>query len=784
MNPYNELTQRLTKRLSIDRELRMEIARELEGHLEDAEAEFRRGGNSDQEAKANAIRALGDEQEISDGLWQANRRRMRLRSVLTWGARVTVVPLAILLMVLLMVCMMLTSSFVMNPYEIDPDQTGWIKQQYFEWLHADMSEDDLLIVYGEPTAESSAAAQRAIWERFPDEPMYYANFAAEALREAQHRKALSPETLIGNDSLEEILELGIKLDPDNAAYDYALASLYLNGTAEFVRDETLSSTRVHDGEMFTDHPVRMEVTDHEAVDRAAQLILEASTKTQTTFYGFEVEAKRQALLPEPRTMMGLVMRISRSVSVMLPGLGHQREAARLSQALAIKRARAGDREGAKVWIEVASQMSRQLAGGSKALIELLVAQSIHTTTLQTKVYVHDVLGDLDLLNMAQADVQRAQDRFQSLQDGSPDFYERQTRYGLLLGTMLPAIPSLTIDATPWRQIEYAVFDQATLMSILIAANTLVLGLSGLSVIRIWRTRGSGQDPMLLWIGWRRLGVVLGLGFLLPTVLVVLWWMTPWSSRAFGIQFAGGVLTTEYVLLASAVLLALSGLMIRAIYQRARELGIDVPTRLSLRPLMPATIMAASLFLTAIWSYLTWDPVSLLDGGPSYVRPLALKGLASLTLLLWLGGWLWRMLGVERRMVLIGLMLRLFGSALAGGVMGALGAILINDDSVPIGLLFACLGGALGILWVLVWLTSPKVDLGLFVGSAIRTAAPLAATGAVLLTLVVAPMLIWAESRLSRQIHQDGMLYAQEIEKSDYRYLREWLITGEVPDEFQ
>jgi len=95
MNGYDDLVDRLTHRLRVDPELRMDVANELRAHLQDAEAEFRQAGYDEQEAKANAVKALGDEKHLAEQLWQANRRRIGFRQAAKWTARVTLVPAAI-----------------------------------------------------------------------------------------------------------------------------------------------------------------------------------------------------------------------------------------------------------------------------------------------------------------------------------------------------------------------------------------------------------------------------------------------------------------------------------------------------------------------------------------------------------------------------------------------------------------------------------------------------------------------------------------------------------------
>ena len=92
--PFDDLVGRLTHRLRIDPELQTEIAGELRTHLQDCAADFQAGGMKEDEAAAASIKAMGDEGEIAEKLWQANRRRIRVRKAVKWAVGVSVFPAA------------------------------------------------------------------------------------------------------------------------------------------------------------------------------------------------------------------------------------------------------------------------------------------------------------------------------------------------------------------------------------------------------------------------------------------------------------------------------------------------------------------------------------------------------------------------------------------------------------------------------------------------------------------------------------------------------------------
>jgi hypothetical protein len=93
-SPFDPLLDRVTQRLVVDRELRLEVAHELRTHLEESAHEFRSAGRSEDDAIAEASRALGSEDELSQQLWQANRPRIRMRKVARWAIGGTLIPAA------------------------------------------------------------------------------------------------------------------------------------------------------------------------------------------------------------------------------------------------------------------------------------------------------------------------------------------------------------------------------------------------------------------------------------------------------------------------------------------------------------------------------------------------------------------------------------------------------------------------------------------------------------------------------------------------------------------
>lgn len=71
MSRIEDYVEAVTRRLRPDPELHMDIAHEVQAHLEDAAAEARARGLSDEEGVEAALKAFGDRDEIAERIWQA-----------------------------------------------------------------------------------------------------------------------------------------------------------------------------------------------------------------------------------------------------------------------------------------------------------------------------------------------------------------------------------------------------------------------------------------------------------------------------------------------------------------------------------------------------------------------------------------------------------------------------------------------------------------------------------------------------------------------------------------
>ena len=210
------LLDRLTHPLRVDRQLQEEVRRELSTHLQDATAENRDAGMNDEEAQKQAIRALGDEKVLSEQLWQANRRRIRLRTWARWGIGLIALPAAAAVALLALSSVLLSWS-LMSAFGNSMPWAGDLAANRFRHLIQSMPADDRLLFESQPswgagsTQQWKAHAQAAV-ERWPDDPALRAN---RVLAEFRARQGGKSSRLHDMEPLLELCDAGRQAEPDN-----------------------------------------------------------------------------------------------------------------------------------------------------------------------------------------------------------------------------------------------------------------------------------------------------------------------------------------------------------------------------------------------------------------------------------------------------------------------------------------------------------------------------------------------------------------------------------------
>lgn len=586
MTAFDDLTERLTRRLRMDAELRMEVARELRTHLEDAAEEYRHAGADGAAAQVQAIKALGDENELAESLWQANRGRMRLRAVARWAATAALLPAAVATVVLLL---------VHAGVGVFSDPTGLPGH----WLKA-MSPDERLILLGDANASTPATRLKALVDRWPDNPVYYANYvSAVGIRYETNR-------IRDANRLAQVLELadkGEKIDPNNGFYN-VLKATWLIGSSGDVEDDPSRIYTATDrlGKATTRPMWKVTVRDGQRFQQGIAELRRGLAKPELTGREIELTTQRMSLLPQARNMTELLAKSQVEMTTVLGQLSQYREMAKAVSAYAIGRAAAGDACGVDLAHSV-EVMGNKLGAGSSTITELLVAQAIRSTTLAGMEQVGKELGDGQVTARALEQRQQSEQLFRDIWAGP--VAQLDPHAGILWGVLTPSIPGYQAVFEPLRTTEYCTYMEAALMLLLVL---LVVVSAVFGVATIWGAvagRG-GKGPVLVFVGWRRIAWIMLVSVILPLASygVYAWWLVA-TAEAYGINYAIGRVLLEWAVVVTAVIVLLLATSYRAIRQRCMELGVEVPEPITARRRWVLTALGAIAVLAVAVCIVGW-----------------------------------------------------------------------------------------------------------------------------------------------------------------------------------
>jgi hypothetical protein len=600
MNTWDDLLGRLTRRLEVDEELRLDVARELATHLEDSAAEFRAAEMSEEQAAASAAKALGDENELAEQLWQANRQRIRVRGLLRWTARVTLAPVAMVIVLVLFTYLVGVTGFLRG---LTWNEGSWIPDRGSGWpmgplgrlvcdpyLGAGLSEEQQFLLQGDPNAKTPLERAKSISDRWPDNPVYYANYITTLLvqqKPIQNKPGETPS--VDEEKLSQALAAlrhGERLDPDNGFYSLEVASLLVQASSKL--EEAPSATYdklTRDGKVMPVAIDRIVVTDPERFRRGLEEFRRGLGKPRLTSYPVKMAKVRLDVLPVPRRLIQYLDRLSICCSIMLPSLGDQRQLSKSLLAYSRVLAHQGQTDEAGRIQRGVERQAIRLGAQTDTLIGLLVAQAIRQHGLGYEEVIHRELGQSQAAETSRRQRMENDEFF----NGLIEFFNglmsnrrlKETRYrqlGLLESVLLPDLPGYKVDLKPVRTAEHFIFAQAGLFVLLAVLVLAAVALSMGTLLELVIIPKSEQ-PVLLFVGWRRLGKICLLGVVVPVAFYACYAlaMATWGP-SIGLAGAWDRVCVEFLALGCVVLFLLVRFSRTAIAQRAAELGMGAPPR--------------------------------------------------------------------------------------------------------------------------------------------------------------------------------------------------------------
>jgi hypothetical protein len=636
---FSGLIDRATSRLGSDSDLRLEIAQELRGHLQDSAAEYRAAGLSEAEAAAKAAQAMGDPSALADQLWHANRGRMRRRAVVSWAFGVLAAPVVIAIC-FSVVWGVVTSLSLLSwieaisarhpaiPIRIDVG-TGLTRRAWARLVESVPPEDRIAIddqdLVGAGRTESRIARARQFADRFPTDPVYAANLVTQTLlRHAVFNgpKETDPAAL---QELLAALDRGAAVDPDNGYYPLIRAAALMDVSSRPIEepDENKPQFDYTDpaGKVQQEELDRIEVTDPATFQHGLAAFHEAARKPFIKSRALEIVRRQSERFPAPAALNDYLLETSYGISTLIPYANVYRHAANLASGYAVARAAHGRAVDTERVVEDGRRVGLLITASPEFIVEARVGEGVTTMAMAERALIDKLLSSPEAFAHSRAAYEERRRRLNGVWRApvDPGALETARRHAGLVQSAT-AFDLTAVDLAPGRRAEYAAVDAAALsllvLALLIAAGARV---ALLAVAAVMRRRSGSPPPARPFIGWRRVARVVLLGGVLPLAAYGAYCYLPISGRSYGLPTTGLRVLVEYAMVGAVVALLLGVLTERAVGQRLIELGLSPVTR---RRSKRAWVACAMLGVATLASLIAWQAHVERAGGERSVVQLA------------------------------------------------------------------------------------------------------------------------------------------------------------------
>jgi hypothetical protein len=559
MDKLNQSLDLFTEGLRSDPEIRLDIRKELQSHLEEKIAEETAHGHSNAESIALALKTFGSPVEVADGLAAANRNRMKFRARMRLLAGTLLIP-AVLVCSFFSLNMASSFSILDLLFRGDCSSFGASKKMFSFDIFRRYTPEQKLILYGDSDKKTRVEQQKAIWEKFPDNKIYAANYII---------------ALVGGNSgrsrsfiIDEIGRAG-RLDPDNALYNYLTAGIMLQ--------DACNEVKLSGENRKTKPQCRFEVKNRVLLEKAMREYLDGVNKKYCNSYSLDLLKQRLQIMGEVNSLTGQIEQTILAAGTLLPQWSQYRTIGKYMPEYAGILINEGKKAEALQCLNTWKQFFQHVNSDDNYLIGVLVTVAIAGIDAEKLPPLYEKLGMAETAKTVALDAEL-------LRKPVNEWREKKLRRinvvqreaGTLAGMLLPTLGrELTSEElAPERYVEYVFCQKIALALInlaLIAGMILAIGAA-----LYWRFR-NGARLLLLSPPPLTVLKILGLGVVLPCVVYfVLSQIELLSGYDYGLSANGARFVAQMallLLLIPAIVRILTG---RYVTARCRELGVETP----------------------------------------------------------------------------------------------------------------------------------------------------------------------------------------------------------------
>lgn len=358
------------------------------------------------------------------------------------------------------------------------------------------------LFFGDTTRPTKSAQQRAIWEKNPDNKVYYANYIRELVGDYMDEEYGVPPA-VSIDELEKEIRQGEKIDPDNAFYNYIWAAILFRRGAEWEinpeenRDEWV-------------------INDPTLLDSAIVELRKATSKPYYRRYHDELNEERLGFFPETRRIEHRLVKLTFLAGLRLPELGLVRD---LFKAIPqfVESNELSESEASQL-LDTWQYFLKQSIPDAYCLIDVLVLNAVATLSGQKVAEVYESMGQLESADNTREYAGKLSQPITQWKDNRANmpFGDDSIKLGILASMLLPSIgePITREMLAPSTQVERVAFlEQMIAHSMLVV---LVLLIIFAFILRsICQLAANGRSPNLFIPSLKEFFRVFGWGVLLP-----------------------------------------------------------------------------------------------------------------------------------------------------------------------------------------------------------------------------------------------------------------------------
>ncbi len=565
MKHISEFVRQCTDALSGDPEVQLEIEQELRDHLECRAAEEQSNGMSEEASEKLAIKAFGDAPEISESLYDTNLYRMKLHAKIRLFIKIAAIPA-------LLVALYFSFNYKNMIFGWNMDSI--VTDERFAFTHPDkLNNEQKLIVNGDTSKKNMVDQQKAIWERWPDNKMYLANYITTLMREFE-----KIDSKITQEYVLKELRKAESIDPQNAFYNY-LATVVLLKNAVTLKTERI---RLPGKQKKFEEKNTITVKNRSLLDCAMRELKKGIRKPYCKAYTVKMAILRADIVCDAsNTLRDKIQRLTITASTVLPFLTPFRNIGRILPCYAKLLAEAGHKKEAEFYLNVWKPYVRQLNKGSETLIEALVANAIIGAQQKQIPKIYRMLKEPLEAQKAEEELKKATTVIanwkKSIKWSSKEQTNLKRKGGIFANLLLPALGEKITDEmlAPERHINYIMFEKILVAAMSIVGFMIIVLMMIFMGWNYWKGKRSFIFVPSLW----EFTKIISWGIIVPlAVYYIITRISFLSGREYNLFFNVGLISIQSMWFVFGIPAAMVLMVSNFVRRRCRKTGIDVPPK--------------------------------------------------------------------------------------------------------------------------------------------------------------------------------------------------------------